>query len=79
MDITKKVKILIGILAIIIVGVGGWFAFQSKGPEKRIEIKGKLEIVKELSPLFNKECLNNDFKVAGQVTILMEFAKNLIL
>jgi len=65
MDIIKKVKILIGILAIIIVGVGGWFVFQSKGQEKRIEIKGKLEIIKEVSPLFNKECLNNDFKVAG--------------
>ncbi len=65
MDIIKKVKILIGILAIIIIGVGGWFVFQSKGQEKRVEIKGKLEIVKEVSPLFNKECLNNDFKVAG--------------
>ncbi len=62
MNISKNTKILMGILVIIIITVGGWFVFKSKGIEKRIEIKGKLEIAEGV-PLFNKECMANDLKV----------------
>ncbi len=58
----KKIKILIGILTIIIIVVGGWLILESEKIEKRVEIKGKLEMAEGI-PLFNKECLGNDFKI----------------
>lgn len=58
----KKIKILVGALIIIIIVVGGWLILKSEKIEKRVEIKGKLEMV-EGAPVFNKECLNNDLKV----------------
>lgn len=60
----KNTKFLLVFLIIgIILGVGGWLVFKSQETEKPIEIKGKLEIVKDAPSFFNKECLNNDFKI----------------
>lgn len=58
----SKIKILIGILVIGAVLIGGWWIL-SKEMGERIEIKGKLEIAESPSPLFNKECMNNDLRV----------------
>ncbi|MBU3965200.1 carboxypeptidase-like regulatory domain-containing protein [Patescibacteria group bacterium] len=63
MDINKNTKILIGILVIIIMVIGGWWILRSKELGKEIEIKGKLEVIENNTPLFNKDCLGKDLKV----------------
>lgn len=62
----SKSKILVVGLIVIVVGlVAGLLILRTRGPQKRIELKGKLEKIEAPSPLFNKECLNTDLRVGS--------------
>ncbi|MBU4299245.1 hypothetical protein KJ636_04335, partial [Patescibacteria group bacterium] len=64
----NKTKILIGILIVGIVLISGWWIWKYKETGKRIEIKGKLEMIEEPPFLLDKECgdfVNTNFKVGS--------------